>query len=100
MITLVVGESKCARKRGQHLGRRMRAALLFETGVIVGRDRGQAGNLVTAQAGCAAADAGRQPDVSWSEPLATVAQQVGEGGSIHVPRVPERRRRSQGRAVP
>ncbi len=100
VITLVLGQAQGARESSQDRGGRVRAAALFEARVVVGRDGGESGDLVATQTGRAAPTSGRQSDIGRVEPLAAVAQQVGESSAVHPSTVPRRATTIQGAAIP
>jgi aryl-alcohol dehydrogenase-like predicted oxidoreductase len=81
VIAFVVGEPQRPRQRGQHLGRWLRAARLLEARHVVGRQRGELGHLL-------AAEARRASALARGQPLATPAQEVGELVTVHTVSVP------------
>jgi hypothetical protein len=65
-------------QRREHLLARLRAALLFQPGVVVGRHHGQGGDLFPPQALGPPPHPRGQPDVPGAQRLAAAAQEVGE----------------------
>lgn len=86
--------------RGDHLLRRLRAALLFEPRVVVDGHAGEGRHLFTTEARGAPPSAGPDPDVLRAEQLPSAAEEVGEGCTVHAPSLLRPSRRSQGAPVP
>jgi cation diffusion facilitator CzcD-associated flavoprotein CzcO len=83
MVVLGGTQPERAGERAEDLRRRLRRAGLFEPDVVVGRHRGQLGDLLAAEARRTAAVPGREPDVRWPQPRPPGAQEVGQLGAVH-----------------
>ena len=83
VVALVQAEPQPARERREHLLGRLRAALLLEPRVVVGRHVREQRHLLAAQALGAAPFAGAEPDVLGLQRLAAAAQEVGQLRTIH-----------------
>ncbi len=100
VVALVLGQAQRPGQRAQHSRRRVRPALLLEARVVVRRDRGERGHLVTAQTRRAAPPALVQADVTGTQSLASGPEQIGKSGTIHPSTVPTRAGIIQGPPIP
>ena len=78
-------EQQGARHRAEHLGAGVDLAALLQPRVPGHPDAGQLRDLLPAQAGGAAPDAGREPGLLGADPLAPAAQEGGEFGPPLLP---------------
>jgi hypothetical protein len=88
VVPLVQAQVQPAGDRGEHLLGGVRATLLLDPAVIVGRHVAQRGDLLAAQATGAPARATGQSDILGLERLPPGAQEVGKLGAVHPPILP------------
>ncbi len=90
VAALVGAEQQGARDGVQHLRRDLNVARLLQPGVPGDPDRGELRHLLAAQARCAAAADGGQPDLLGRDPLPATAQEGGEFAAADLVRVGRR----------
>jgi len=79
---LVAGQVQALGDGGDHLLRRLRAALLLEAGVVVGRHVTQGGDLLASEAAGPSALSAWQTDLLRLQGLPPSAEEVGQTVSI------------------
>ena len=79
MITFVQGQPQRSGQSGQHLLRRLWAALLLEPGVVVGRHRCQRSDFLPPQAGRPPPPTAGQSDVLGLQGIAMPAEEICQG---------------------
>jgi hypothetical protein len=100
VVALVVGEAQRPGQRAEQLGRRLTAAALLKAYDVVHRHAGEHGHLFPAQARGAAARAVGDADLRRADPLAAVAQEVGELVTLHGSMLPRHGRADPGSGSP
>lgn len=84
VVAFIRRQPQCTGQCRQHLRTRLRSALLFESGVVVGGHRRELCDLFTSQAGGPAARTGYQADIRRLEAVAPADEEAGERITIHL----------------